>query len=109
LMRMVRDRYEFRDVIAHVLTFDYLGALGASLLFPILLVPRLGLVRSAMLFGLINAGVALWSTFLFVDQLYATRGLRLVCLVVFCGLGSGMAVVSQVTATADACSVTTMF
>ena len=34
LMRIVRDRYEFRDVIAHVLTFDYLGALGASLLFP---------------------------------------------------------------------------
>ena len=31
--------------MAHVLTFDYLGALGASLLFPILLVPKLGLVR----------------------------------------------------------------
>src|SRR6266481_2653950 len=42
LMRIVKDRYQFRDVIAHVLTFDYLGALGASLLFPILLVPRLG-------------------------------------------------------------------
>ena len=42
----------------HVLTFDYLGALGASLLFPILLVPRLGLVRSAMVFGILN--VAVW-------------------------------------------------
>jgi len=51
LMRLVRGRYHFRDVVAHVLTFDYLGALGASLLFPILLVPYLGLVRSAMLFG----------------------------------------------------------
>src|SRR5438552_14045553 len=58
LMRIVKDRYQFRDVIAHVLTFDYLGALGASLLFPILLVPRLGLVRSVMLFGLINGAVA---------------------------------------------------
>src|SRR5256885_2098339 len=29
LMRIIRDRYQFRDVIAHVLTFDYLGALGA--------------------------------------------------------------------------------
>ena len=72
LMRIVKDRYQFRDVIAHVLTFDYLGALGASLLFPILLVPRLGLVRSAMLFGLINAAVALWSTFLFASQLSFT-------------------------------------
>src|SRR6202048_497530 len=38
LMRIIRSRYQFRDVVAHVLTFDYLGALGASLLFPILLV-----------------------------------------------------------------------
>ena len=42
LMRMVRERYHFRDVVAHVLTFDYLGALGASLLFPLLLVPTAG-------------------------------------------------------------------
>src|SRR6266849_5229400 len=101
LMRIVRDRYQFRDVIAHVLTFDYLGALGASLLFPILLVPRLGLVRSAMLFGLINAGVALWSTFLFANQLSATRGLRVACLVVLCALGAAIAQAKQITATAE--------
>jgi len=101
LMRIVKDRYHFRDVIAHVLTFDYLGALGASLLFPILLVPRLGLVRSAMLFGMINAGVALWSTFLFAGQLTRTRGLRLACLVVLCGLGAGIAEARYITSTAE--------
>lgn len=101
LMRIVKDRYHFRDVIAHVLTFDYLGALGASLLFPILLVPRLGLVRSAMLFGLINAAVALWSTFLFAGQLTRTRGLRVACLVVLCGLGAGIAEARYITATAE--------
>jgi spermidine synthase len=101
LMRIVRDRYEFRDVIAHVLTFDYLGALGASLLFPILLVPRLGLVRSAMLFGLINAGVALWTTYLFSTQLSATRVLRVASVVVLCALGVGMAEARRVTATAE--------
>ena len=101
LMRIVRDRYHFRDVVAHVLTFDYLGALGASLLFPILLVPRLGLVRSAMLFGLINAAVALWSTFLFANQLTRTRPLRTACLVVLCGLGAGIAEARYITATAE--------
>jgi spermidine synthase len=101
LMRIVRDRYQFRDVIAHVLTFDYLGALGASLLFPILLVPRLGLVRSAMLFGLINAGVALWSTFLFAKQLSGIRSLRAACLLVLCGLGVGIAEAKHITATAE--------
>src|SRR6266571_8889445 len=80
LMRILRDRYTFKDVVANVLTFDYLGALGASILFPILLVPHLGRVRAALRFGLINAGVGLWSTFLFVDQLSATRRLRVACL-----------------------------
>src|SRR5712664_1968210 len=89
LMRIVRDRYQFRDVIAHVLTFDYLGALGASLLFPILLVPKLGLVRSALLFGIFNAGVALWSTFLFRAQLGGGYGLRAGCFVVLAMLGAG--------------------
>ena len=55
LMRILKDRYAFKDVVANVLTFDYLGALAASLAFPILLVPKLGLVRSALLFGMINA------------------------------------------------------
>src|SRR5438045_7619501 len=48
LMRSRQDRYQFRVVTALVLTFDYLGALGASLLFPILLVLRLVLLRSLM-------------------------------------------------------------
>lgn len=101
LMRIVKDRYHFRDVIAHVLTFDYLGALAASLIFPILLVPRLGLVRSAMLFGLVNAAVALWSTFLFANQLTRTRSLRIACLLVLCGLGAGMAEARHITAAAE--------
>src|SRR5213083_1922933 len=29
LMRILKDRYRFGELIAHVLTFDYLGALGA--------------------------------------------------------------------------------
>src|SRR6202140_876482 len=102
LMRIVRDRYEFRDVIAHVLTFDYLGALGASLLFPILLVPKLGMVRSALLFGMINAGVALWSTYLFRHQLGARTWLRVGCIAVLAALGIGMAGAESMTRAADA-------
>lgn len=101
LMRMVRGRYQFRDVIAHVLTFDYLGALAASLVFPILLVPYLGLVRSAMLFGIINVAVALWSTFLFSNQLAKARALRTTCLVVLCGLGLALANAKQITTAAE--------
>ena len=82
LMRILRDRFEFKDVVANVLTFDYLGALGASLLFPIVLVPQLGLVRAPMLFGAINVGVALWTTSVLRQSLLTAtrRTLQATCL-----------------------------
>lgn len=59
LMRILKDRLEFGDLVSKVLTFDYIGALAASLLFPLLLVPHLGLIRTGFLFGLANAAVAI--------------------------------------------------
>jgi spermidine synthase len=91
MMRILKDRFEFRDLVAQVLTFDYLGALGASLLFPLWLVPHMGLVRGAMFFGLLNTAVALWTTFLFEDRIGAVNRLRFLCLVVMVMLGFGMA------------------
>jgi spermidine synthase len=82
LMRILRDRFDFKDVVAHVLTFDYLGALGASLLFPLVLVPHVGLIRAAILFGLLNAAVALWTTYLLKDMLGPKRMLRALAVVV---------------------------
>lgn len=90
LMRILKDRFSFKDVVANVLTFDYVGALGASLLFPLFLVPRLGLVRSALAFGLVNVLVALWSTYLFRDELPQRRGLQLASLVAALLLGAGL-------------------
>ena len=101
LMRILKARFQFRDLVAHVLTFDYLGALGASLLFPILLVPKLGLVRSALLFGILNAAVALWSTFLFRDQLARKTSLRVASVLVLIALGAGMVGAERVIAAAD--------
>src|ERR1700682_2860926 len=102
LMRILKERFQFHELVSHVLTFDYLGALGASLLFPILLVPKLGMVRSALLFGMINAGVALWSTYLFRDQLGARTWLRVGCAAVLAALGIGMAGAESMTRAADA-------
>lgn len=101
LMRILKERFQFHDLVAHVLTFDYLGALGASLLFPLLLVPHLGLVRSALLFGIINAVVALWSTFLFRDSLGRTAGLRGLSAFVLLALGAGMFRADAIAASAD--------
>jgi spermidine synthase len=90
LMRILKDRFEFKDVVAHVLTFDYLGALVASVLFPTLLVPQLGLLRAAMFFGLVNGGVALWTLYLFRDAVARPGRLATMTTVVMIGLGAGM-------------------
>lgn len=64
LMRIVKDQLEFKELVSRVLAFDYLGALFASILFPILLVPKLGLVRTSLVFGMLNAAVGIWATWL---------------------------------------------
>jgi spermidine synthase len=63
LLRILKDRIEFKDLVSQVFTFDYIGALFASILFPLVLVPYLGLVKSSFLFGILNTVVALWVLF----------------------------------------------
>ncbi len=58
-----RKSASFGDVVARALAYDYVGALAASLLFPLVLVPRLGLVRTSVAAGAVNAVVALSATF----------------------------------------------
>ncbi|MFG0263457.1 MAG: polyamine aminopropyltransferase, partial [Novipirellula sp. JB048] len=64
LMRILKEHLDFNDLVSRALTFDYIGALLAALLFPILLVPQLGLVRTSLVFGTLNALVGLWGTYL---------------------------------------------
>jgi spermidine synthase len=75
--------------------------LGASLLFPILLVPKLGLVRSALVFGILNAGVALWSTYIFREQLAGGYGLRGSCFIVIALLGGATIFADRISSAAD--------
>ena len=101
LMRILKERFEFAELVANVLTFDYLGALGASLLFPLLLVPKLGLVRSAILFGLLNAAVALWSTWIFAAQISRPVWLRTASALVMTLLLGGFFAAEQIASAAD--------
>ena len=74
LMRILKDELDFKKLVARVLALDYVGALVASLLFPIFLVPKLGLTRTSLVFGLLNAGVGIWGTWL-LDNLIKDRDL----------------------------------
>ncbi len=73
LLRILHARFAFKDLVARVFTFDYIGALFASLLFPLVLVPHLGLIRSGLLFGILNVAVALWLLFALGEEVRWVR------------------------------------
>ena len=76
IIRLLEAQASLKELVARVLALDYLGALVASVAFPLLLVPHLGLFRTGLLFGLCNAGVALWATALFEGEPRRMRRLR---------------------------------
>lgn len=97
VMRILRERLGFKDLVAQVLTFDYLGALGVSIAFPLLLAPRLGLIRTAFLFGLMNAAIGLWAVWLFRDRLKRPGHVATRCCVVLALLLGGFVYADQLT------------
>lgn len=76
LMRILKDRFEFKDLVSKIFTYDYIGALIASISFPLFLVPYLGLVRSALLFGIFNVAVALATIIVFKNEIKSELYLR---------------------------------
>lgn len=102
VMRILKRELAFKDLVSQVLTFDYLGALVVSILFPLVLAPQLGMVRTGLLFGLLNVAVALWALYLFRDQLPARRWLATQSWAVFAALLAGFAGAGQLTTLAEA-------
>jgi spermidine synthase len=73
LTRIVANRADLSKALADVLSVDYLGALVASLSFPVILLPMLGVTQTAYLMGLFNIAVAALNLRLFRKRL-AHRG-----------------------------------
>ncbi len=101
VMRILRRNVALKDLVSQVLTFDYLGALAVSMAFPLLLVPHLGLIRTGLLFGLMNAAVALWAVWLFRDELRRLRAHAFACVAVMGLLFAGLLGADHITSFAE--------
>ena len=101
LKRHFSERYALKDLVSQVLTFDYLGALAVSVAFPLLLVPQLGLVRTGVVFGLLNVAVAVWALWLFRAELRAWRAHALACAAVLAALGAALLGADRLTTWAE--------
>ncbi|MEP2630037.1 MAG: polyamine aminopropyltransferase [Hyphomicrobiales bacterium] len=65
LERMGATTFRFENV----LTVDYLGALAASVAFPLVIIPHLGLMSASLAFGCANLAVAGFSLWFFRDKM----------------------------------------
>ena len=101
VMRILKRNVALKDLVSQVLTFDYLGALAVSVAFPLLLVPHLGLIRTGLLFGLLNAAVAVWALWLFRHELRQFKAHVLACAATLALLGAAFAGANQITSWAE--------
>jgi len=89
---------EFR--FENVLSVDYVGALVASLAFPLLVIPHLGLMSAGLAFGCLNLAVAGLSIWIFWDRINLV--LRLVWAVAFAASVLGLATTERMVSVVDA-------
>ena len=101
VMRILKRNVAFKDVVSQVLTFDYLGALAVSVAFPLILVPQLGLIRTGLLFGLLNAAVAVWALWLFRFELRQFKAHALACGLTLTALAVAFAGADRITTLAE--------
>jgi len=82
LLRILKDKVEFKDLVSRVFTFDYVGALLASLIFPLLLVPYMGLIRTSLFFGMMNTAVGWWLLYKFRQEVKGKVGLQVLAVMI---------------------------
>lgn len=101
VMRILKRDVALKELVSQVLTFDYLGALAVSVAFPLLLVPQLGLIRTGLLFGLLNAAVAVWTLWVFRHELRRLSAHALACAFTVGVLLAGFASANQITSLSE--------
>lgn len=69
LMNILKDKVKFSDLVSNVFTFDYIGALLASVLFPLVFIPYLGIIKTSLFFGMINLSVAISLCFILQNEI----------------------------------------
>lgn len=87
--------------IADVMGFDYIGALIGSVIFPIILLPYLGLLESAFVVGFINLLIAFVTIYAFKDTLKFNSFVYIFSIIVFITLLTGIIFSTQLSRFAE--------
>lgn len=74
LTRLMEKYCDLKVNIANILSFDYFGALIATISFPFILLPFFGIYQSSLIFGLVNMSIAFLILITFKEELAAETG-----------------------------------
>jgi spermidine synthase len=100
LMRVLKRRVAFKDVVPRVLSLDYAGALVGALVFALVLLPNLGILRTGIVFGILGVLSGLWGTWVLGTSL-EPRPLRIRGLIALVVLGGALAGSQKIVQVAD--------
>ena len=101
ILRILKEHSELKILFSNVLTADYIGALFASLLFPLVLVPRLGLIRTSLLFGSMNVAVGAGAIYVFREKVAEARSLKILSLSALILLGTCLVYADRISTLAE--------
>ena len=100
IARVLKDIGATQFRFENVLSVDYLGALIASLAFPLFIVPHLGLMSASLMFGCLNLIVAGISITMFRDRI--SPALKFLCAGAFALMAAGLVQSERLVSVADA-------
>lgn len=101
IIRILQEHFSLRVNVSNVFTADYIGALLAALLFPLVLVPQLGLLQTGFLTGLLNVVVGVLALYVFRAEIPRLRPLLLASVVAVVMLLVGFAWSERFTSTME--------
>jgi spermidine synthase len=100
IARVLKDIGATQFRFENVLSVDYLGALIASLAFPLFIVPHFGLMSASLMFGCLNLIVAGISIAMFRDRI--NPALKFVCTGAFVLMAAALVQSERLVSVADA-------
>ena len=100
LMRVLKRRTSWKDVVPRVLALDYVGALVGARVFSLVFLPGLGILRTGIVFGVLGVVSALWGTWVLASSL-EPRPLRIRACIALVVLFGALGVSQKIVLVAD--------
>lgn len=86
LLTFINDNVKYKDNLSNFLSLDYIGGLLATLVFPFILLPFVGLFYSSLIFGAVNIILGLWLNVILIKKRNKTFWVGIFVLTLLVGL-----------------------